>query len=63
MLISSIIGGSFIGTASNMLETEDSWIKVQMGFMLRFKYAIILLLIELSIKRGAYVSKVKTSLT
>lgn len=40
------MGGSFIGPASNLLDTEASWVKTQWTYALRFLYCSILVFIE-----------------
>ena len=62
LLCCCIIGGSFIGPASNLLETENSWVKVQWAYYLRLIYCFPMLIIEILMTKD-YLAKVKKAMT
>ena len=62
MLLLSVIGGSFIGPSSNMLQTEQSWIKTAWAHLLRALYCAPLVAVEISCTNN-YKGKVRAALT
>ena len=62
LLASCIIGGSFIGPLSNLLESENSWVKVQWAWYLRLFYVSPLLISEIITTKG-YRAKLKSVMT
>ena len=62
LLASCIIGGSFIGPISNLLESENSWVKVQWAWYLRLFYISPLLISEIITTKG-YWTKIKSVMT
>ena len=51
MLTLSVIGGSFIGPASNLLTTEQNWLKTQYAHALRVFWCIPLVIGEIIFKK------------
>ena len=62
MLTLSVIGGSFIGPASNLLTTEQNWLKTQYAHALRVFWCIPLVIGEIFFKKD-YKEKMKAAAT
>ena len=58
ILFFSIMGGSFIGPTSNMLNTKASWVKTQWTYALRSIYCVVLVAAEAAFTSN-YVRKLK----
>ena len=62
IIVLSVLGGSFIGPSSNMLDVKISWLKVQWGCALRMLYCFPCVIIEALITKN-YWKKLKNGLT
>ena len=62
VLLLSNIGGSFIGPSSNLLKTEQTWIKSLWAYALRVLYCTPLVIAEIIIKKD-YKLKIKSAIT
>ena len=62
LLILCIVGGSFIGPSSNMLLTEEAWVKTMWANALRIIYLIPLVIAEIYFTDG-YKAKMSNAWT
>ena len=62
MLVLSVLAGSFIGPSSNMLQTEQTWLKTSWAHALRAIYCIPLVIVEVSCTKD-YMARVRAGLT
>ena len=58
VLAFSFLGGCFIGSTSNMLETKSSWVKTQWTYAMRLIYCLPLVALEALFTKG-YLAKLK----